>query len=135
MESRLNHSNSGSTRALLVWFQIGVALVFGLLAASFWSFQIGQYSRFSDMAERNHQRTLSLRAPRGVVFDRDGHVLVENRYSLNISLVPDQISDLEQSLELLSSVTGTDVETLRGMVADNRDAPIYRPIVVIRDAS
>lgn len=135
MESRLNHSNSGSTRALLVWFQIGVALVFGLLAASFWSFQIGQYSRFSDMAERNHQRTLSLRAPRGVVFDRDGHVLVENRYSLNISLVPDQISDLEQSLELLSSVTGTDVKTLRGMVADNRDAPIYRPIVVIRDAS
>ena len=34
---------------------------------------------FEEMAENNHQRTLALRAPRGVLFDRNGKVLVENR--------------------------------------------------------
>ena len=31
-----------------------------------------QHAKFEEMAENNHQRTLALRAPRGVVFDRDG---------------------------------------------------------------
>ena len=70
------------------------------------------------MAENNHQRTLTLRAPRGVVFDRDGRVLVENRYSLNISLVREQVSDLERSLVLLGDVTGISVEKLQEAIDD-----------------
>ena len=35
--------------------------------------------KYEEMAENNHQRTLALRAPRGVLFDRNGKVLVENR--------------------------------------------------------
>ena len=87
------------------------------------------------MAENNHQRTLALRAPRGVVFDRDGTVLVENRYSLNISLVREQVENLDQALTLLGSVTGIGVQTLWDVVDQNRDVPVYRPIVVIPDAS
>ena len=45
------------------------------------------------MAENNHQRTLALRAPRGVVFDRDGRVLVENRHSYSISIVREHTKD------------------------------------------
>ena len=110
-------------------------IVFIVLLVSFWNFQIGQYTRFSDMAENNHQRTLALRAPRGVVFDRDGRVLVEHRYSLNISLVREQVEDLDESIRLLAAVTGVDVHAVRGVVERNADVPEYRPIVIIRDAS
>ena len=123
-----------STR-LLLSFQIGIAIVFIVLLVSFWNFQIGQYTRFSDMAENNHQRTLALRAPRGVVFDRDGRVLVEHRYSLNISLVREQVEDLDESIRLLAAATGVDVHAVRGVVERNADVPEYRPIVIIRDAS
>ena len=46
------------------------------------------------MAESNHQRTLALRAPRGVLFDRNGTVLVENRNSFTISIVREDTKDL-----------------------------------------
>ena len=39
------------------------------------------------MAENNHQRELALRAPRGVLYDRNGKVLVENRPSYTVSIV------------------------------------------------
>ena len=120
---------------LLLGVQIGVAAVFVVLLVSFWNFQIGQYSRFSEMAENNHQRTLALRAPRGVVFDRDGRVLVENRSSLNISLVRERVEDLDRSISLLADVTGVDLQAIRGVVERNAGVPEYRPILVIRDAS
>ena len=122
------------TRLLLI-FKISIAIVFIVLLVSFWNFQIGQHSRFSEMAENNHQRTIALRAPRGVVFDRDERVLVEHRYSLNISLVREQVEDLDLSIRLLAHVTGVDIHAVLDVVEQNVDVPEYRPIVIIRDAS
>ena len=83
-----------------------VAGAFVLLAGSFWFFQVGQYTRYKEMAENNHQRTLSLRAPRGVIFDREGRVVVENRNSFNISILREHSKDLDaHDLERLADVT------------------------------
>ena len=92
------------SKALIALFQGGVVLVFVILLGAFWNFQVGQHERFLEMAENNHQRRLSLRAPRGVLFDRNDRVLVENRHSLNISLVRERVSDLNETLRRLSEV-------------------------------
>ena len=76
-----------------------VAGAFVLLVGSFWFFQVGQYTRYKEMAENNHQRTLPLRAPRGVIFDREGRVIVENRNSFNISILREHSKDLERTIE------------------------------------
>ena len=124
-----------NSRQLLLAFQIGAALVFVVLAVSFWNFQIGQHTRFSEMAENNHQRTLPLRAPRGVVFDRDGRVLVENRYSLNISLVRERVEDLDEALGLLARVTNIPAASVYDVIERNPSVPDHRPLIIIRDAS
>ena len=59
-----------------------------LLAVAFWVFQVAQHQKFDEMAENNHRRRLPLPAPRGVLFDRHGKVLVENQNTFNIALVP-----------------------------------------------
>ena len=120
---------------LILAFQIGVAVIFAVLLVSFWNFQVAQHATFLRLAENNHRRTLDLRASRGVVFDRDGRVLVENRYTLNISLVREQVEDLGRSLLLLARVTGTDEAALRAAVDQHDDDLDYRPVVVIGDAS
>ncbi len=51
--------------------QYVVIVLFSVLAVSFWVLQVVQHAKFEEMAENNHQRTLPLRAPRGIVFDRD----------------------------------------------------------------
>ena len=115
--------------------RVGVALVFAALAVSFWALQVAQHAKFQQMAENNRRRALALRAPRGVIFDREGEVLVENRYSLNISLIREQIEDLDRSLRLLAEVARVDERELWDVVDRHRDDPIFRPVVLIRDAS
>ena len=115
--------------------RIGLAVIFGLLCLNFWSLQVGQYERLVEMAENNHQRTISLQAPRGAIVDRDGRVLVDNRYTFNVSLIREQIADIDRSLQLLAQVTGVSAEALRAAVDAQRRVPPFRPIVVVRDAS
>ena len=101
--------------------RVGIAVVFAALAVSFWFFQVAQHATFQQMAESNRQRTLQLRAPRGVIFDRHGKVLVENRYSLNISLIREQTENLDLSLRLLADVANVDEQALWNVVERHRD--------------
>src|SRR4249920_332608 len=115
--------------------QFAVAALFSLLALCFWVLQVVQHAKFEELAENNHQRTLALRAPRGLVFDRDGRVLVENRHSYSISIVREHTKNLDHTVRTLASVLGVDEAGVRTIVDRHRREPTYRPITIIQDAS
>ena len=119
----------------LVSLQVGAVIVFAALGICFWTLQIVQHSKYEEMAANNHQRTLALRAPRGVMFDRNGRVLVDNRNSFTISIVREHTKDLSRTVELLSHVAGLDPKQVKQIVDRHRSEPSYRPIVVVEDAS
>src|SRR6476661_4562636 len=115
--------------------QLVIVIGFVMLAISFWVLQVVQHEKFNEMAENNHQRTLALRAPRGMVFDRDGRVLVENRHSYSISIVREHTKDLNRTIRVLAAVLGIDEADVRTVVDRHRREPTYRPITIVQDAS
>ena len=112
-----------------------ITVVFSCLAVSFWVLQVVQHAKFELIAENNHQRTLALRAPRGVLYDRHGQVLVDNRHSFTISIVREHTKDLDRTIRLLSEIAGLDANNVRAVVARHKSEPSYRPIVVVENAS
>ncbi len=119
----------------LGWLQVGAAAVFVVLAFSFWFLQVVEGKKYSELAENNHQRTLSLRAARGLLYDRNMKVLVDSRPSLLVSLARERTKELNQTIELLADVAGLDPEQLRETVERHRNEPRYRAIPIIEDAS
>jgi penicillin-binding protein 2 len=93
-----------------------ITVVFSILAVSFWALQVVEHAKFEEMAENNHQRTLALRAPRGLVLDRDGKILVDNRGSYSISIVREHTKDLNRTIRLLADVIGMDEGAVRAIV-------------------
>jgi len=119
----------------LAVLQYIIVVIFSVLAVSFWVLQVVQHAKYEEMAENNHQRTLALRAPRGLVFDRNGHVLVENRHSYGISIDRERTKDLNSTIRLLASVLGMDEAVVRDIVNRHKREPIYRPITIVQDAT
>jgi penicillin-binding protein 2 len=115
--------------------QFVIAALFSVLAVSFWTLQVVQHAKYEELAENNHQRTLALRAPRGLVFDRDGRVMVENRHSYSISIVREHTKDLNRTVRVLAAVLGLDEAGVRTIVDRHRKEPTYRPITIVQDAS
>ncbi len=115
--------------------QAVVAAVFAALAVAFWIFQVAEHQKFDEMADNNHRRRLPLPAPRGVLFDRNGKVLVENQNTFNIALDREQSGNIEDTLRILAAATGADEAKMRETVNRRRREPSYRPIVLIENAT
>ena len=131
----LSHEDRRRVGIRLTVLQYTFVALFSVLAVGFWVLQIAQHAKFEEMAENNNQRTLPLRAPRGVVFDRNGHVLVENRHAYSISIVREHTKDLNLTVHLLAQVLQLDPTGVREIVDRHRREPTYRPIMIIQDAT
>jgi penicillin-binding protein 2 len=116
--------------------QVGAVIWFAALAICFWVLQVVQTEKFVEMANSNYQRTLALRAPRGVLFDRHGRVLVENRDSFNISIDREVTKDLSQTIRNVSALLGLDAaQVTQAVERQVRSEPVYRPVVIVEDAT
>src|SRR6185503_5117 len=117
--------------------QGGAIVCFAALAICFWVLQVVQTDKFVEMANSNYQRTLALRAPRGVLYDRSGRVLVENRNSYTISIDRESTKNLSHTVKALSQLLGLDLDEVTQAVDRYvRSEPSkYRPIVIVQDAT
>src|SRR3954447_6276443 len=135
MVSNLIPDDRRSLTLRLSVLQYLVAVLFAALAVGFWIFQIAQHGKFLEMAENNRTRRLPLPAPRGVLLDRYGKVLVENQSTFTISLVREQTKDIPEVLRTVAFVAGVDEQQLHEIVRRRRNEPSFRPITLIDNAS
>ena len=85
--------------------------------------QIVEYAHFADLSENNRVRLMALPPNRGLIYDRNGVVLAENRPTFHLELIPEQIDDLDATLQGLSeivSLTERDVTQFRKSMRAHR---------------
>jgi penicillin-binding protein 2 len=69
-------------------FRIAVFLTFVVLAAQLWNLQVVQGETYKELADANRFRLTEVPASRGVMYDRDGELLVRNRPTYNVIIIP-----------------------------------------------
>lgn len=74
----------GSIRRRLLLLRAPLWLVVVVLAFRFWNLQVARGEEYARLAQENHLQTERLRAPRGLVTDRDGVVLAESEPSFTL---------------------------------------------------
>ena len=60
---------------------------FVLLLGQLWYLQVLEGTKFRDMSEKNRIRVRPVAAPRGILFDRNGLALVDNRPAFTLSFI------------------------------------------------
>ncbi|MHB8835853.1 MAG: penicillin-binding protein 2 [Candidatus Methylomirabilia bacterium] len=105
-----------------------VALVFSLLVLRLYYLQIVRGRHYSRLAEENRISLIRVRAPRGIVFDRHGNVLVTNRPSFSVSLDLKAARDLEATVGAVAAALGLDraelAEKVRAVEPYRRFEPV-----------
>lgn len=96
----------------LLWALLFVATLTLVLVGRMVWLQWLEHDRFRSLADDNRIQTLAVAPPRGLILDRDGRVLADNRPAFSVTLVPEQIGDLGDVLQRLQSVIALDAEDL-----------------------
>jgi tetratricopeptide (TPR) repeat protein len=93
-----------------LWVRLVLLAVFAVLLFRVFSLQVVQGSYFRKMSENNRIRSQTLLAPRGLVYDRNGQILVQNSVSYNLAAVPFDIRPeaLDSQLNNLVQLFGLD---------------------------
>ena len=135
MSQVIGSDDRRSLQVRLTVLQYVLAVAFSALTVSFWVFQVAQYTKFRDIAESQYIQRVPLPAPRGLLMDRNGKVLVANQDSFNIVLMRERARNIDRTLKILSEATGVDLAQLQETVERRRREPSYRPIILIENAT
>ena len=119
----------------LNWLRIFFVLVFVCLFAQLWSLTVLDFDYYQNLAERNRVRILPQIAPRGLIHDREGRVLVDNVYGFNLLLFRDEMSDLDATLQFLMDGLDITEEVLRERLKAAGSYSIFQPVVLKENLS
>lgn len=108
-------------------------MAFLTVAAAYWNVQIAQGTRYRQQAENNRLRRASIQAPRGVISDRHGRLLVENVPSYNLLLDRSVSADVDASLSFAASILERDDAEVAALMERYRDTPAFKPILIGED--
>jgi penicillin-binding protein 2 len=116
-------------RSRLVWILIQAA--FAALVFFYWRIQVLDYRKYWSLAEANRTRDIAVPAPRGVLTDRTGKILLaHNRASFKASFIRENTKDFEGSLAAAAGLLQLDPAVIRERIEKFRALPAFKPIVV-----
>src|SRR6185369_3316895 len=106
-EQRFVRELMGLKRKILL-FSFVVAAIFFVLILRLWHLQILSADDYRNMSENNRLRFVPIAASRGAILDRNGKLLVSNRPSFSLAVVPQEVKDKDLLLNQLASLLGLD---------------------------
>jgi len=116
---------------ILTFIAIGV---FAILVSRLWFLQVISGQKYMALAEGNYIRVIAVDAPRGLIYDRNGQVLVNNRPSIGIAVSPQIVDKNPEVLNRLSKILGMSVEGIKEKLEEKKADPL-KPRVIARDVN
>ncbi|HLM23960.1 MAG TPA: penicillin-binding protein 2, partial [Pyrinomonadaceae bacterium] len=129
--------SSQNLRARLRFLQAMVVLLLGALSVRLYVLQVVRGERYAEIAENQRRRRLPIPAPRGVIFDREGRVIVDSTPIYNVILSREDVKgkDLSSLIEPLADGLSVDKDILRDYFELVKTMPAFESIQVKQNAT
>ncbi len=95
-------SRTFGARAMLAF--VLVLVLVSVLVGRLYFLQVVQYDRYAAMSEDNRVHLQPVAPTRGLIYDRNGVLLAENRPSYSVTVLKEEVRDLEGTLEILKQL-------------------------------
>ncbi len=106
-----------------------VLAIFLILGVRFYHLQIVQHEKYIAQAENNRIRDIPIIAARGSILDRNGKIIVDNKPTFNVVVMPEDITNREETLTaLVENLNVSRDEALQEITKPNR--PKTDPILI-----
>jgi penicillin-binding protein 2 len=107
-------------------------IIFCILIIRFFHMQVLSGETYRKRSENNRVRQIPVLASRGIIFDSQGRVLVDNRPSYSLYLVPYEFYKNPAEAEVISSILGLSLEEIEDKINEAGNGP-FTPVRIIRD--
>lgn len=135
MDSHLHTVDTDWYRQRVSGALICVLAAFLVLLVRLYYLQIVEGPEFRRQSQNNCVRLQGIPPPRGLIFDRDGALLVDNRPCFNIFIVPGEAKNPKRVVHKLAELLHIAPEVLLARLGEVRGLPFFKPILLRGDVS
>ncbi|QDJ13158.1 penicillin-binding protein 2 [Mergibacter septicus] len=120
--------NLFARRALISF--IGVLFLTGILITNVYHLQVTNYDTYQTRANGNRIKLLPITPTRGVIYDRNNHILAENLTFFGLYIVPEKINNLTKTFDELRPIIGLTDQDIENFNKERRRSQRYTPILL-----
>ncbi len=133
MSTYLESTDSEWFNQRLTGVLVLVLLAFAVLMVRLVYLQLVEGTEYSRLSEINSIRLQDIDAPRGLIFDRNGQMLVDNRPSFDLHIILKDAKPLDKTLEKLGRIIGESPDALKEKIKNNKRRGPYTPQLIQED--
>ncbi len=133
MKHFLNTVNSEWYNKRILGVILCVVVAFAVLFMRLFYLQIMKGEEFIRLSENNSIRLESIVAPRGLIYDAHGVLLVDNRPSFDLSIIPRDAKPLNQTIKKLAGHLNIPHEELEEKLEGSSGLSFFKPILLKQD--
>ncbi|NQY37742.1 MAG: penicillin-binding protein 2 [Alteromonadaceae bacterium] len=106
-----NHSAEANlfSRRIFIAF-LGVIVLVLVLFNNIYDFQVNFYDKYQTRSNSNRIKLLPVEPNRGLIYDRNGVLLAQNKPVYSIEVIPEQVDDIKKTIVNVSTLLGISEE-------------------------
>jgi penicillin-binding protein 2 len=124
------HSERRLFLARVVLAAVISIVLLGVVVARLVQLQVVDHELFAEKSQGNRVRIEPVPPIRGLVFDRKGRVIAENLPAYQLELVPEQVDDIDDTLNRLAAINLIDLEDIPRFKELSRTGPRFKPVTL-----
>ena len=124
------HSERRLFLARVVLAAVISMMLLSVVVARLVQLQVVDHELFAEKSQGNRVRIEPVPPTRGLVFDRKGRVIAENLPAYQLELVPEQVDDIDDTLQRLAAINLIDFEDIPRFKELSRSGPRFKPVTL-----
>lgn len=112
-----------------------VSIAFFVLIARFWYLQVMRANYYTDLSLNNSTRIIKSTAPRGILYDKNGIKIADNRPGFDLFLIPEDVKDWTETKKMLFDLIGIDELTIDEKLKKAKGRPPFQAVKLKEDLS
>ncbi|MDY6792156.1 MAG: penicillin-binding protein 2 [Thermodesulfobacteriota bacterium] len=133
MSKYLKTADSNWYKQRIIGTMVCVLAAFSILLVRLFFLQVIKGEEFERLSENNSIRLQNIDPSRGMIFDRGGKLLVDNRPSFDVSIILKDARPVNETIKKLSKYIKFPADELKSTIASKKNISLYKPILLKQD--
>ncbi|RJX71676.1 penicillin-binding protein 2 [Vibrio sinensis] len=114
---------------------LGIILMIGLLVTNLYYIQVNQYQDYKTRSNDNRIKIVPIAPNRGLIYDRNGVLLAENRPVFSLELIPEKIKDMDDTIARLQKIVEITPEQVARFNKERKQTRRFKSVPILNQLS
>jgi penicillin-binding protein 2 len=103
----------------------------GILVANLYNIQVNQYQDYKTRSNDNRIKVVPIAPTRGLIYDRNGVLLAENRPVFNLEITPEKIKNMDDTIARLQELIEISPERVERFNRERRNTRRFKSVPIL----